>query len=120
MIENNMKNKTLRWLIEVPGKKKFYILILMIIQAITGFSGVLYALLLRNVVDSAVGHNIESFRHYVILIICLVAAQLGLRAVIRWLNEQSYTTFENIFKKRLLKNLLNKDFASVSSVHSGE
>lgn len=113
-------NNTLKWLISVPKKKNLYIIVLMIVQAITSFSGVFYALLLSRIVDSAAEHNTEAFWHYVILIISLVAVQLGLRAVIRWLAELSHSTFENIFKDRLLKNLLVKDFASVNSVHSGE
>lgn len=115
-----IKNNTLKWLINVPKKKNLYIVTLMIIQAVTSFSGVFYALLLSRIVDSATEHNSEAFWHYVFLIILLVAVQLGLRAVIRWLAELSYSTFENIFKERLLNNILNKDFASVNSVHSGE
>jgi len=41
-----MKNDALKWLFKVPGKKKLYILGLIIVQALNGFSGVLYALLL--------------------------------------------------------------------------
>jgi len=115
-----MKNDALKWLFKVPGKKKLYILGLIILQAINGFSGVLYALLLRNIVDSASDHNESGFWHYVMLIIILVAARLGVRAVIRWLNELSCSTFENIFKNRLVKNIMYKDFAHVSALHSGE
>ncbi len=110
----------MKWLFRVPGTKKLYILGLIVIQSINGFSGVLYALLLRNIVDSASQHNASGFWHYVTLIIILVAARVGVRAVIRWLSELSRSTFENIFKERLLRNILNKDFAHVSALHSGE
>ena len=63
-----------------------------------GASGVLYALLLRNIVDSAVEHHKESFIFNIGLIIALVIAQIALRAVIRFLNELSKSSFENIFK----------------------
>lgn len=43
-----MKNNAVRWLYAVPGRKKLYILALMLVQALYGASGVLYALLLRN------------------------------------------------------------------------
>ncbi|MEE3451247.1 MAG: ABC transporter ATP-binding protein [Acutalibacteraceae bacterium] len=110
----------MKWLFRVPGTKKLYILGLTVVQSINGFSGVLYALLLRNIVDSASQHNKSRFWHYVTLIIILVAARVGVRAVIRWLSELSRSTFENIFKERLLRNILNKDFAHVSALHSGE
>ena len=87
---------------------------------LNGGSGVLYALLLRNIVDSAVAKNMDSFVLNVSLVITLVAAQLTMRAIIRFLNEMSKSTFENIFKERLMKCLLTKNYAAVEAVHSGE
>lgn len=116
----SMKNNALNWLYTVPKKKKWYIAALMLVQALNGASGVLYALLLRNIVDSAVSHNSSEFWLQVALIIALVIGQIAVRAVIRWLNELSKATFENIFKSRLMHNILHKDFASVNAVHSGE
>ena len=111
---------TLKWLYAVPKEKKRYILALMTVQMLHGASGVLYALLLRNVVDSAASHNISGFLKYVLLTLLLVLVQIGLTAVIRWLNELSKSTFENIFKARLMAHILHKDFSSVNAVHSGE
>ena len=115
-----MKNNSIKWLYDVPEKKKIYILALMLIQGLYGASGVLYALLLRNLVDNAAAHNKAGFWHYTLLTVLLVLAQIGARAVIRWLDELSRATFENIFKSRLMHNILRKDFASVNAVHSGE
>lgn len=114
------KNNAVKWLYAVPGKKKLYILALMLVQSLNGASGVLYALFLRNIIDSATGHDKNGFWAGVILLCILVAAQIGIRALIRWLNEFSRAGFENIFKARLMGNILKKDFACVSAVHSGE
>ena len=89
-------------------------------QALYGASGVLYALLLRGVVDAAAGGDRPGFWRYLICILLLAAAQLGLRAVIRWLSELSRASLENLFKGRLVSTLLKKDFLRVSAVHSGE
>ncbi len=43
-----MKHNAVNWLWRVTGRKKWYIAVLMIVQAVHGASGVLYALLLRN------------------------------------------------------------------------
>ena len=115
-----MKNKTLQWLYAVPKRKKLYILALMLIQVLNGASGVLYALLLRNIVDSAAAHDRSGFWRNAVLTVLLVLAQIGMRTAIRWLTELSKSTFENLFKSRLMQNILRKDFASVSAVHSGE
>lgn len=115
-----MKNNAIKWLYNVPKFKKIYIIGLIFVQALNGASGVLYALFLRNIVDSASTHNKDEFWKQVIFIILLLLFQITIRAILRWLNEFSKATFENIFKNRLMKNILHKDFASVSAVHSGE
>ncbi|MBR3283196.1 MAG: ABC transporter ATP-binding protein [Ruminococcus sp.] len=115
-----MKNNSVKWLFSVTGRKKWNILLLMIVQALNGASGVLYALLLRNIVDCAVDSDRNGFRFYVIMIILLVAAQITMRAVIRFLEEFSRSALENLFKQRLLGNILKKDFATINAVHSGE
>ncbi|MBR1750571.1 MAG: ABC transporter ATP-binding protein, partial [Ruminococcus sp.] len=107
-----MKNNAIKWIYAVPKRKKLYILALMLVQALNGASGVLYALFLRNIVDSAAAHDRPLFWRNVVFTVLLVAAQIGIRAVIRWLNELSKATFENIFKERLMRNILHKDFAS--------
>lgn len=115
-----MKNNTLKWLFSVAGRKKGYILLLILVQILHGASGVLYALLLRNIVDSAVEKNTDIFVLNVSLVILLVIAQLSMRAVIRFLNELSRASLENTLKERMMKHLLNKNFAAVDAVHSGE
>ena len=115
-----MKNNATKWLYSVPKGKKLYIFALMMIQGLHGASGVLYALLLRNIVDCAAAHDRDGFLRYVISTIILVAVQISLRAMVRWLTELSKATFENLFKARLMRNILRKDFASVNAVHSGE
>ena len=102
-------NNAVKWLFAV-----------MLVQSLNGASGVLYALLLRNLVDSASAHNSTKFWTNVVLTVILVAAQIALRAVIRWLGELSRAEFENIFKERLMHRILRKDFAGVNAVHSGE
>lgn len=120
MNKREVVQSTLKWLYIISGKKKGYVLALTLIQAVTGGAGVLYALLLRNIVDSAVARNLISFRQNVISLLILVVILLGVGVIVRWLSEQARTDFENLFKKRLVDTILRKDFASVSAVHSGE
>ena len=112
-----MKHNILKWLSVVTGKHKFKVLILAVIQAVLGGSSVLYALLLRNTIDNAAENGfLLSFG----AVVGLVLIQILLRAVVRWLEELSRATIENIFKSRLFEVLLKKDYASVTEVHSGE
>ena len=116
----NSKENTIKWLWEVPEKKKFYILLLTIFQSLIGASGVLYAFLMKNIVDTAAAHAKQDFYKNIIFIITLTVAQIAFRAFIRKLEELSRSTFENIFKKRLLRNIMRKDFGKINAVHSGE
>ena len=115
-----MKNSAVMWLYSVTGKKKWNILWLMLMQALQGSGGVLYALLMRGIVDCAVEHDLSGFKLNVLLIIGLFLILVGLRTAIRWLEELTRASLENLFKERLLADILHKDFGSVSSVHSGE
>ena len=115
-----MKNNTLKWLSDVVGKHKISVLLLSLIQALLGGSEVIYALLLRNGIDSASEKDKTGFRIALVSVIILVLIQILLRAVARWLEEHSRSTIENILKSRLFETLLKKDYASVTNIHSGE
>ena len=114
------RNNAVKWLYAVPGKKKLYIAALILAQSANGASGVLYALFLRNLVDCAADGNKGGFWLWAIMIGSLVVGQLLLRAVIRWLNELARASLENVFKQRLVENIMRKDYSRVSAVHSGE
>ena len=115
-----MKDRTLHWLFTVPGKKKIYVLLLTLGQAVSGASGVLYALLLREIVNAATGGDRSGFFRNLLYIILLVAAQLVLRVILRYLGEISKSSIENTFKQRLVHTLLHRDYLRVNAVHSGE
>ena len=118
--KGRMKNKTLQWLYRVTGRKKGYIACLTAAEMLHGASGVLYALFLRNIVDSAVQQNRGLFWQGVISIILLVAGQIALEAFVRWMSELARSSMENLFKDRETRFILQKDYARVNSIHSGE
>ena len=115
-----MKKNANAWLFSVIGKKNIYVLLLLILKAMNGASGVFYALFLRTTVDGASTGNRDQFWKGVTQIVLLVLLQITLRAMIRWLSEYSASTFENLLKARLFHLLTEKDYLSVSAVHSGE
>ena len=115
-----MKNGTLKWLLRVPGKRKAGIGFLIVLQTVYGASGVLYALLLRSIVDAATNGDSSLFWRSALFTVVLLCAQIVLRYLVVWLKELSKSSLENAFKARLLDTLLVKDHLSVSAVHSGE
>ena len=65
----DMRTSAEKWLFTVPGTKKLNILILTLLQAANGFSGVLYALFLRTVVDAAVSKDLAAFKNSITAIV---------------------------------------------------
>ncbi len=118
--DRNRPGSMITWLLFVVGGSRWQILLLVVVQALHGASGVFYALCLRNIVDAAVAHRTTAFWREILLVVLLVAAQLLLRAMIRWLTELSKASIENALKRRLLDTLLHRDYLRVSAVHSGE
>ena len=113
-------DNAVRWLWRVTGRKKGYVLALTLVQGMSGGLGVLYALFLRNIVDSAVGHDSAGFWRNVVWIIALVILQISLSAVVRWLQELAKADIENRFKQRLTDNILRKEYSAVSATHTAE
>lgn len=114
------ENEALKWLYQVPGKKKRIVVILSVLSFLNGLTGVATAILLKMIVDSAVAGDVQAFLRTVLLMTLLVLGGQGIQAVIRWLNELGRASFENTFKQRLTENILRRSYAEISAVHSGE
>lgn len=114
------KSKTLSWILRVSGKEKWNVVLLIAVQAFLGISTVLFAWLLRDCVDCAVSGNRAAFVSKAAAMVVLVALQITLRALKRFLDEYTKSGVENCFKLRLLEQILTRDYAHVTAVHSGE
>ena len=110
----------LHFINEVAGKGRLYIIFLLFLQMVLGISSVFYALLLRGLIDGAVAHDSSKMITYCILFAALVAGQIALRAVLRFLEEYAKATYENEFKSRLFAGLLTHNYGAVTATHSGE
>ena len=112
--------KTLRWLGQSAGRYQVHIGLMLLLQALLGGAGVLTALAMRRLVDSAVGRDQPAFLRAAIFLTGLVALQLLARAVVRFLRERCASGLENRLKSRLFHSLLTRDYAAVTARHSGE
>lgn len=114
------RKSTLRWLSAISGRNRVWVAALTLVQACLGGAGVLYAFLLRDLIDEAVAGNREGLIRSALLLIALVLVLLLLRAANRFLKEYSAADLENRLKERLFSQLLRKDYAAVTALHSGE
>ncbi|MCQ2539526.1 MAG: ABC transporter ATP-binding protein/permease [Acetatifactor sp.] len=120
MKKKESAGSTLLWLSKVAGKAKLHILILLLIQAILAICGVAYAMLLRRIINTAVAGDRNAFFIAIGSFAALIMSQIVLRALNRFLEENTRSTLENRFKSRLFQALLTKDYQAVAGTHSGE
>ena len=112
--------RPLRWIWRVSAGTRWEVLCLLILNVISGGSGVLLAWTLRNMIDRAVAQDGTGFLQQGGLFLGVILLQLLVAALIRRTHEHASATLENRLKKRLFETLLYKDYASVTKVHSEE
>lgn len=110
----------LRYIFRVSGRANIHIAILLLVQIFIGISSVFCALLLRDVIDSAVAGELAAMKRHIVILVLVIILQISLRALVRFLREYSSAGFENAFKNRLFTLLLRGDYGAVTAVHSAE
>lgn len=118
--KNVSKMNSLAWISKTAGKQKWIVAMSLLLQSSIAIFGILYALMLKDVIDCAVKKDESGMLRAAFVFIALVVAQILFRALNTYLEEYAKATFENRFKKRLYAVLLEKDYGTVTSVHSGE
>ncbi len=114
------RKSILRWLSAIAGPDRLWVAVLALVHAVLGGTSVLFAFLMRSLIDEAVAGNRDRLIRSALLLCALVLGQLLLRALSRFLKEYSAADLENRLKERLFGQLLRKDYAAVASLHSGE
>ena len=112
--------KPLRWLWRVSAGTRWEVLWLLVLNVVSGGSGVALAWTLRNMIDRAVARDGAGFLRQGGLFLGVILLQLLLGALIRRTHEHASVTLENRLKKRLFETLLYKDYAAVTAVHTEE
>lgn len=111
---------TLQWLGSVSGKKKIYIILLVIVQMALSLGSISYALIFRGIMDAAVGGIRGDLKRWILLFTVMVIFQVSMGACNRFLREYTQASLENCFKNRLLSFLFACDYEKISGRHSGE
>ena len=116
-----MKQKnTLQWLSIAAGKAKLLVGVLVAVQAVLSVSSIAFAFVLRRIINMAVDGVQGGFWASLALLVGILLGQIVLREERRFLSEYTSAAVENRFKQRLFAALLTGNYASVTSVHSGE
>lgn len=119
MKKSNNPN-TVKWLIRSVGRRWVSIAALAALVGISSAVSVAYAWLFRSMIDSAVARDAETFKRSVLFLLALLAGQITVNTLIRYLSEDCQSAIENRLKQGLFRCLLTRDYALVTTVHSGE
>lgn len=117
---SRMHKNSMIWLWRVSGRCKGAVAALMALQMVSGACSVMFALLLRDLIDEAMIKSRSGFFGTALALAALFLFQTGAGAFERFLGEWTWSTLVNRLKERLFSCLLRKDYTMVSAVHSGE
>ena len=101
----NPNGKTLRWIWNVSGKAKRNVCLLVAVKVLHSLTGVLYALMLQQVVDSATRQSDRPLGVSLAYFGGLIVLTIGLQALVRYLSEKSKAQMEKTFRQRLFAQL---------------
>lgn len=110
----------LKWISNVIGKNKIWIFLLTLVQVVQGVLGVVFALCLREVIDSATAQNPELLKRDIIILCLVVFAMIACIALHKYIDEKAKSLFEKVLRAKVFSELLRRSYADVSGVHSGE
>ncbi|MBR1757301.1 MAG: ABC transporter ATP-binding protein [Lachnospiraceae bacterium] len=111
---------TFHWLLSRTRKQQWSVWCLLLVQLLLAGGALLQTWLLRGLIDAAVAKDKALFVRTAVYFVGIILAQLALRAALRFLREYAHASVENALKARLFGVLLNRSYADVSAVHSGE
>lgn len=112
--------RTIRWISRTISNRKWLIALLALLQSLNAASGILFALLMREVINYAVARNRDQFIYNVILLCILILFQIVVRCLNRYFEERARVCIENRLRQNAFRNILMKDYKAASGYHTGE
>ncbi|MGN1114397.1 MAG: ABC transporter ATP-binding protein [Oscillospiraceae bacterium] len=111
---------TLKWLFNRSRHQLWRILTIIIGYGLFAVISVVFALMCRGIIDSAVGHSSNGLIKYGIALFCVIFFQMILQLYCNSAVEYVRCSLGMSIRKDMLDKLLKKDYSSISTYHSGE
>jgi len=112
--------KTIKWIGQALGGRKWLVALLCIIQSALAISGIVFALLMRHAIDCAVSGEMTGFYQSAIGIGILVFAQIGMRALNRFVEDDTRAVIDNRLRQKMFHGILKREYIDVKEYHTGE
>lgn len=125
MKKQTAPTRPLRWLVRIAKRQIPLLCIVVFCNVLLAASAVWFALLVRDVIDSASltinePTALASLTNAAILLGGLIVAQLLLRFLCRYLGDRLTADCELTVRTYLYRVLLKKEFGAISAYHSGD
>ena len=110
----------LRWLFVALGSNKKWILLVSVTRMLEGVEGTLFAIEMRSVIDCAVAKQFDLFLRHAGILLALVVSAVLLHLMGWYYEQRSSALVEKGLRMHVFSQLLQRSYADVSVVHSGE
>ncbi len=112
--------KILKWIGQALGVRKWFIGLLGIFQCVLAINGIVFALTMRRTIDCAVAGDLAEFRLSVIGLAVLIICQIGLRALNRFVEDDTKAVVDNRLRQKVFRGILKNEYSEVKNYHTGE
>ena len=112
--------KALKWIGKTLGTQTWKILFISLLQSVLAVSGVIFAVCLRYVIDSAIAQEKSAFVLWIGVLAIIILAQIALRWLGRFIEDDTRAVIENRFRKKIFGDLLKTEYAKLKEYHTGE
>lgn len=109
-----------KWIFNRTKSQSKKLVAIITANAIYAACSTVFALVCKNIVDGAQNHNKGQILTYSAALLAVILLQLVLRLSCSSMEESVRAKTEIELRRFTLKNLLQKDYSSISSFHSGE
>ena len=110
----------IKWIIGVSKGSWIFVFIYAILSAALSFFGIVTALGMKDVVNGAADRDLDLLKHGAIFLLILVLIQLGFRVFNGNMYERARAKIEIKIRTRVFERILHKDYAKLSTHHSGD
>lgn len=117
----NFDKKTTLWIAKNAKPQLLNIILLAVLDGLAAYAGVAMAQLARHIVDSAAyDKDVNKVVFFALLLVGLTIAQVLISIAIRVTVFNASTKMEIGIKSRLFSTMIRKDYAKITSYHTGE
>ncbi len=118
----SMEKGKINWIKRVDGKINWCLILIIIVSVIQSALMVLFALFIKELINSAITDNpdINNVIKNAIICVVLLIVPYTLLVFVRVLNDKNRIEFEVTLKNKVFASILKKDYGQITNFKSGE